>query len=294
MDVRTVTLPSGCDTVEFAPDGKTLAVGGGSLLLVDAASGKATTLRPKGSPVRTLRFAPDGRRLAASFIDRTVKVWDLPGKKPPRSFAASGAKVGIASGLAFSPDGARLVTGDAGFQVLRVWDVANASEVGLVKCGKSVAWNVAVLPDGKRAVSAGAGKSLCIWSLADGTELKNIDGHTKAIECLAVSKDGKRAVTGSQDATARVWELKTGAEKARFLGHAKEVVCVALSPDGKLAASGGWDGPARLWSTKTGKEVASVPVDSRRLAALAFSPDGRTLAICGSHDSKLWLWTLPG
>src|SRR5439155_12845531 len=63
----------------FSPDGRLLAAAaaGGTLVLLDAATGREQ--RKIETPQRVLSFAfsPDGRALAAENADRTVTLWEV-------------------------------------------------------------------------------------------------------------------------------------------------------------------------------------------------------------------------
>jgi WD40 repeat protein len=73
--VLDVTSHAGA--VAYSPDGTALAVGGSSVQLRDAATGKliATLTGPAGH-VYSVAFSPSGDRLAASSYDGTVFMWD--------------------------------------------------------------------------------------------------------------------------------------------------------------------------------------------------------------------------
>ena len=60
---------------------------------------------------------------------------------------------------------------------------------------------VAVTPDGTRAVSASADKTLRVWDLATGKSLASLEGHTSAVYGVAVTpgRHPGRLGVGRQD-----------------------------------------------------------------------------------------------
>jgi WD40 repeat protein len=77
--------PDGAENLAVSPDGLMVAVGlnSGLLNLYDAATGKLfNSFTAHQGQVSALSFSPDGRYLATSGLDRTVKVWDTATWRP--------------------------------------------------------------------------------------------------------------------------------------------------------------------------------------------------------------------
>ena len=59
-----------------------------------------------------------------------------------------------------------------------------------------VVWAVAVLANGRRAVSGSDDKTLRVWDLETGESLCTLEGHTSWVRAVSVVADGRRAVSG--------------------------------------------------------------------------------------------------
>ena len=90
-----------------------------SVEVLDAQRGRVLhTLVGHTAEVRGLAFSPDGRRIATSSWDRTIKLWDPETGR--EVFTLRGHTAGLLV-VAFSPAGRRLVSGSIDFTA-RVWD----------------------------------------------------------------------------------------------------------------------------------------------------------------------------
>jgi WD40 repeat protein len=129
--------------------------------------------------VVTIAISPDGHRIAGACLDQTVGIWELASGKPCLTLPArSWIRMGHSRpvyGVAFSPDGKRLVTsggewnGDQGEIIC--WDLPTGRELCTLTNGHAPIWSVAISPDAKR-LAVGTGRfrddgfgSSMVWNL---------------------------------------------------------------------------------------------------------------------------------
>ena len=195
-------------------------------------------------------------------------------------------------GVAFSPDGNRIVSGSAD-DTVRVWDAATGQPVGQPLTGhQDRVWGVAFSPDGTRIVSGSADTTVRVWDAATGQPVgQPLTGHTAGVFSVAFSPDGTRIVSGSADTTVRVWDAATGQPVGQPLtGHQDRVWGVAFSPDGTRIVSGSADTTVRVWDAATGQPVGQPLTGHQdRVFSVAFSPDG-TRIVSGSADTTVRVW----
>src|SRR5262249_58193632 len=92
---------------------------------------------------------------------------------------------------------------------------------------------VALLPDGKRAISGGSDRTIRVWDIASGRELRRWVGSEGRIFGLAVTPDGTRVVVAGYDSDLRVWDIASGRELRRLQGHAGAIWALAVTPHGR-------------------------------------------------------------
>lgn len=265
-----------------------------SARIFDAATGRGLlTLSRHAALLSDVAYSPDGSRIATSSWDSTVIVSDARSGQTRLTLLA-GPVVGIANGMAFSPDGAWLAA--SGGTALTVWDASTGRNLWTFSDSTQYIYAVAYSPDGTRLaavtdpVSSGGAGGVDILEAATGRKLAALSGHTEAVDDVVFNRDGTRLATSSYDGTAKIWDAATGHDLLTVTGHTETILRLAYSPDGTRLATAGADGTARLRDATTGQPLLTLYGDNTEMDDVAFSPDGGRLY--GVTDTALHVYAL--
>jgi len=277
-------------TLAFRPHSGVMASAAeGTILLWDVAGRQVVGRLEQGSPVDSVAFTPDGKRLAAASEDGRVVVWDVD----------SGQRVSDVVGhsdqartVAISPDGDLLASGGNDKAVV-LWDLHTLTRVGEPLLGHAERiFSLSFSADSRTLASGSRDHRVVLWDVATRRPVEPpLTGHSDSIRSVAFGPDPRTLVTGSDDGTVGLWRLDAGPRLATpFTANAEGVTAMAVSGDGRLLASGGLDGTVMLWDPATRSQVGETMAPAENaITGLAFSPDGQLVA-ASSSDGSAAVW----
>jgi WD40 repeat protein len=240
--------------------------------------------------VDSVAISPDGKTLASSSWDDTIKIWNIATGQEIHTLNHNHSSQ---NSIALSPDGKTLASGfgDMGYsRTIRIWNVVTGKEITTIKRRLDAMTSIAFSPNGKTLASRGGYSIIKIWNVTTWEEILTLKGHSGVPWSVAFSPDSKTLASGNGDGTIKIWNLATG-QTIRTLYTRFSVKSVAFSPDGKTLASCGETKTIKIWNVATGQEIRTLNGHSHWVNSVAFSPDGKTLA-SGSGDNTIKLWNM--
>ncbi|MEH1935978.1 MAG: serine/threonine-protein kinase [Nostoc sp.] len=250
------------------------------------------TLQGHESSVLSVAISPDGKTIASSGGDNTIKLWNLETGKQISSLKGHSQQVNV---VAISPDGKTLVSGSDD-NTIKIWNLATRKLIRTLAGHSDSVHALAISADSETLVSGSDDNTIKIWHLTTGEQIRTLLGHTFWVRSVAISPDGVLLASGSFDKTIKIWNLTKGYSIRTLEGNSQTVTAVAISPDGKTLASASrdvYDGQRlrtiKLWNLVTGREIRTLAGHANTITSVAFSADGKIIA-SGSRDRTIKLW----
>lgn len=200
--------------IDFRPDGLSFAVGSGEpsrfgdVRLFSTATGELIRDlgRPHSDTVLGLRFSPDGKRLASSAADRTVRILNLASGEVERSLEGHTHHV---LALAWQDDGIDLATAGAD-QTVKVWDSSTGSQRRTISGFPKEVTSIAFLSNTTQIVTTCGDGNVRLHDTKNGSLLRTMNASADFLHSLASPMDGQTVVAGGQSGQLRVWSTKDG------------------------------------------------------------------------------------
>jgi WD40 repeat protein len=288
--------------VDWSPDGRWIATSSfdATVGIWDARTGELRFSLFHDGPVPVSDWSPDGGRLVAGGTKATV--WEITeaGGEKLFSLSAQDTSSGV-QGVAFSPDGNRVLTGDAAITSAKVWDVGQTGDAEWANIPGDPEWvtSVAFSPSGRELIASGENGSVAEWDPQTGESIQSLQTQRTVVD-MDLSPDGELIATMGYPTRVSVLDRATGREEFTYQpqGFAENL---DWSPDGRLLAIAGLESERAIIVDRSGQEVAVLeePSDGVGVWDVQFSPDGQLLATASDSTErpnplaqrvKIWDW----
>lgn len=272
--------------------------------------------------VRALGWSIDGRRLASSASDRTIRIWTPERSVDHRATSELRGHTDAIEQLAWNPTHPESLASASSDRTVKFWDIRTASASSSVATSGSniniayhPAGNLVAVGDKDDTVSlidVRAGKVLgLIRSLGSPpdlatNEVKWVKAEREEINEFSWSHDGSLFVLGTGGGNVRLLDARSGAGDLvqasesggkgastsairwptvyTILGHTASVFCLKFDPMGRYLATASADSTIALWSLNEWYNISMSGHSSGPPRSISFSFDGEFLA-SGGEDS---------
>ena len=294
--------------VDFSPDGSTLASSSsdGTVRLWDCRSGQqldsveletelntVQILTQLGNTLNSVRFSPDGTRLAVASFSRPGKVYiyDLKKRKIEKRYDFK-ARI---TDVDFSPNGKLLAVATYDGWNFQWIDLASHERTNpSANYHRNGLTAVRFSPDGQTVATSAKDRTIKIWNLHTKTCYSTLRAGSGPVYSLDFTNSGDSIVSLSEGNALQIWDRSDWTvlnESFDAIGaHDGKVSEICFAPNGERLASVGWDSTLRIWDLKTRRQVACyvAPAHLGNSKCVAWSSDGKLIA-SGWEDGRVCL-----
>lgn len=262
---------NGARFAAISPDGRVLAIGGRApddddqlaLHFIDNHVERVIPCLGHAKTVQTAAFSADGLRVVSVDADGVWMIWKVTSGENLSQIAELSGQVSSNFGIAFSPDGTRVLGADGINNCVRVWDAEDGKEQQSFNLPQQ--WSVAfgMSDDGQRIVTlSGYGNiepaMLSEWKPGSGTADISHAIAAGFVHGAAFSPNGRRLFTAIYEKGTQAWDVESGLETLSLTDPRIQVQALALSANGHRLAGADSTGTIRIWDATPLAETDTV------------------------------------
>ncbi|KAK1364741.1 cell division cycle 20.2, cofactor of APC complex-like [Heracleum sosnowskyi] len=242
------------------------------------------TLDEQTDPVMSVKWAPDGRRVAVGLYNSDVHLWDLVANKLVNTLRGC-HRFGVGS-LDWNNNYV-LTTGGMDGQIVNNDVRMRDHGVEMYRGHNQEVCGLRWSPSGQQLASGGKDNLVHIWDRSSNSPTQwrhRLQDHTDAVKALAWCPFQKNLLAsggGTSDRCIKLWNTNTGAclnsvdtgsqkypsmvKVAELSDHTSTVLYMSQSPDGRVVASADADETLKFWNvsgTSPAPKATQEPFDN--------------------------------
>lgn len=232
--------------------------------------------------IYSVSFSPDGKLLASSGHDNTIRLWNLVDGGNPLVLLGHQDFV---SEVIFTPDGSQVISA-SGDQTVRIWSSSGTS-IARLQGHNSPLHSLAISPDGNLLASGGEDGDIVLWNAKTRQKLATLTGDY-LVWNLAFSPDGFYLAAATDQGKGKVWRVSDRSLQYTLNSGSEPLRSVTFLGSRDLIATGNTVGTIDIWDLST-LQGNSLKAGQRIISSLGYDPRSDTL-VSGSHDRSVKVW----
>ena len=252
---RISGLPERIHSIDIHPDGKQLAVAGGSpgrsgeVRVIDLSDGSLVQLLHKSDDLcLSAKFNHAGTRLATCGTDGTVRVFDSETWQEMVTFANHSNWV---NDLAWSADGNRIVTGSKD-STAKVFDLTTNTRISTYTGHDGGIYSVIFDETGEHVLSACSKGKVLYWRTESGQAVKELANQSESIYRIAALGSAEHFIFSGAMPSVEMIDLQSGKKGKEFTSTCNNL-SLAVSNDSRRILTGDSKGGLRLVDIESGE-----------------------------------------
>jgi len=243
---QEVTSAENVRVAVFAPNSRHLLIGGDEQAVHSwryVSPAAVRTLTGHGGGVYSVKFTPDGARIASCSVDGTIRLWNAVTGQQLLSLPGH---TGAVTSLDISPDGALIVSSGIDSTV-RLWDATGGRQLKTLTATEGAVYSVSFSADGKLVAAGGADKRVYVFNAETGAVQATIEQHEDHIYKVRFSPRSNRLISLGYSGKLFVWN-PTGGVPLFETDVCRVAQSACYSPDAATVSVASGDGQVHFLS----------------------------------------------
>ena len=249
LSSRTVFSKKDC-SVEYAEfnynDTKMAVVTSNAAHIIDVETGKTDIVVGEHRDLITsASFSPDGKTIATSSYDKTIKIWDITTGKIIHTYSGHS---NIVKDVVYSPNG-RFVLSTSSDNEARIWNVETQASKQRIHNDLGILNSVTYSPDGKYLAAISVDGKARIWNMKTKKDISSFN-IPEIANSITFNKYGDKVVVAADCSKIRVYDVRTGLlNDSVTISEAVSFDCALFADDNKTIVAFSHEGPTVKYDT---------------------------------------------